>query len=143
MSLVTLRFERVGRSVLAWLRCHRRTRAVPSGLANALSALPKPVLPYAYQLIAALARELQSSNREFADNLTPPPSEAERGQLLRALASNSIRGSFERHFGVALAFQNCPRVAAFRPKAHEWADIHLVHPTRSQILNQSPEFRDC
>lgn len=33
-------------------------------------------------------------------------------------ASDAIRGSLERHFGVALAFQNCHRVAAFRPGAH-------------------------
>ena len=41
----------------------------------------------------------------------------ERGQLLRALASDAIRGGLERHFGVKLAFQNCHRVAAFRPAA--------------------------
>jgi hypothetical protein len=100
-------------------------------------------LPYAYQLIAELAGELQSSDRAFADNLTPPPSEAERGQLLRALASNSIRGSLERHFGVALAFQNCHRVAAFRPEAQGGETYAKFTSTRSQILNQSPEFRDC
>lgn len=33
----------------------------------------------------------------------PPPSEKERGQLLRALANDSIRGALERHFGVRLA----------------------------------------
>ena len=54
---------------------------------------------------------------DFADHAMPPPSEAERGQLLRALASDAIRGGLERHFGVKLAFQNCHRVAAFRPEA--------------------------
>jgi hypothetical protein len=100
-------------------------------------------LPYAYRLIAGLAGDLQGSEREFADNLTPPPSEAERGQLLRALASDSIRGSLERHFGVTLAFQNCHRVAAFRPGAESGATYAKFTSTRSQILNQSPEFRDC
>jgi hypothetical protein len=100
-------------------------------------------LPYAYQLIAGLADELQGSEREFADNLTPPPSEAERGQLLRALASDSIRGSLERHFGVTPAFQNCHRVAAFRPNAKGGETYAKFTSTRSQILNQSPEFRDC
>ena len=38
-------------------------------------------------------------------------------QLLRALASDAIRGALERHFGVVLAFQNCHRVAAFAPAA--------------------------
>src|SRR5437899_2727745 len=74
-------------------------------------------LPYAYDLVASLAKDLDASDgdRPFADNLTPPPSEAERGQLLRALASDAIRGSLEDHFGVRLAFQNCHRVAVFRP----------------------------
>lgn len=62
-------------------------------------------LPYAYRMVT-----------------TPPPSGAECGRLLRALASDAIRGSLERHFGVRLAFMNCHRVA---------------------VLNQSPEFRDC
>jgi NucS shadow ORF len=43
---------------------------------------------------------------ERADRVreVPPPSEQHRGQLLRALASNAIRGALERHFGIVLAF---------------------------------------
>ncbi|MFF4272111.1 SCO5389 family protein [Streptomyces sp. NPDC001536] len=100
-------------------------------------------LPYAYDLIASLATELHDGKDEFTDNQTPPPSEKERGQLLRALASDAIRGSLERHFGVALAFQNCHRVAAFRPGAQHSETYARFTSTRSQILNQSPEFRDC
>ncbi|MFI6490163.1 SCO5389 family protein [Streptomyces sp. NPDC050564] len=94
---------------------------------------------YAYDLIA----ELRDGAQEFADNHTPPPTEKERGQLLRALASDAIRGSLERHFGVAPAFMNRHRVAAFRPEA-QGGDTHTRFTSlRSQILNQSPEFRDC
>jgi hypothetical protein len=100
-------------------------------------------LPYAYRLIDGLTRELRGGDRDFADNLTPPPSEAERGQLLRALASDSIRGSLERHFGVTLAFQNCHRVAVFRPEKDGGETYTKFTSTRSQILNQTPEFRDC
>ncbi|GAA0926842.1 MULTISPECIES: SCO5389 family protein [Streptomyces violaceusniger group] len=100
-------------------------------------------LPYAYNLIAGLADKLREGDAEFADNQTPPPSEAERGQLLRALASNAIRGSLERHFGITLAFMNCHRVAAFRPGYEHGATYAKFTSTRSQILNQSPEFRDC
>ncbi|MCF3129275.1 SCO5389 family protein [Streptomyces olivochromogenes] len=100
-------------------------------------------LPYAYDLIARLAAELRDGQAEFADNQTPPPSERERGQLLRALSSDAIRGSLERHFGVALAFQNCHRVAAFHPEARGGATHTRFTSTRAQILNQSPEFRDC
>jgi len=100
-------------------------------------------LPYAYDLIASLATELRDGKAEFTDNQTPPPSERERGQLLRALASDAIRGSLERHFGIALAFQNCHRVAAFRPESRDGASYGRFTSVRSQVLNQSPEFRDC
>ncbi|GLP70704.1 MULTISPECIES: SCO5389 family protein [unclassified Streptomyces] len=100
-------------------------------------------LPYAYDLIASLAEELKGGTAEFTDNQTPPPSEKERGQLLRALASDAIRGSLERHFGVALAFQNCHRVAAFRPESVDGRTYARFTSVRSQVLNQSPEFRDC
>ncbi|MFB8183529.1 SCO5389 family protein [Streptomyces sp. NPDC055966] len=100
-------------------------------------------LPYAYDLIARLAGELHAGPAEFADNQTPPPSEKERGQLLRALSSDAIRGSLERHFGVVLAFQNCHRVAAFHPEARGGETHARFTSLRSQILNQSPEFRDC
>ncbi|WP_055492199.1 SCO5389 family protein [Streptomyces sp. TP-A0356] len=100
-------------------------------------------LPYAYDLIARLAAELRGGTAEFADNQTPPPSEKERGQLLRALSSDAIRGSLERHFGVALAFQNCHRVAVFRPEDRGGATHTRFTSLRAQILNQSPEFRDC
>ncbi|MFK0156398.1 SCO5389 family protein [Streptomyces sp. NPDC090493] len=100
-------------------------------------------LPYAYDLVARLAAELRGGTAEFADNQTPPPSEKERGQLLRALSSDAIRGSLERHFGVALAFQNCHRVAVFPPEARGGETHTRFTSTRAQILNQSPEFRDC
>ncbi|GHH76715.1 hypothetical protein GCM10018793_23090 [Streptomyces sulfonofaciens] len=100
-------------------------------------------LPYAYRLIARLTGELFAGTAEFADNHTPPPSEKERGQLLRALSSDAIRGSLERHFGVALAFMNCHRVAVFRPESRGGATHTRFTSLRSQILNQSPEFRDC
>ncbi|MFI2431386.1 SCO5389 family protein [Streptomyces sp. NPDC018693] len=100
-------------------------------------------LPYAYDLIARLADELRSGSAEFADNQTPPPSEKERGQLLRALSSDAIRGTLERHFGITLAFQNCHRVAAFHPDARGSETHTRFTSLRAQILNQSPEFRDC
>ncbi|WP_128374853.1 SCO5389 family protein [Streptomyces cavernae] len=100
-------------------------------------------LPYAYDLVATLTAELRAGTAEFADNQTPPPSERERGQLLRALSSDAIRGSLERHFDVALAFQNCHRVAVFRPESRGGATHTRFTSLRSQILNQSPEFRDC
>lgn len=100
-------------------------------------------LPYAWTVISSVVADLELSDGELADHEIPPPSEAERGQLLRALASDAIRGGLERHFDVKLAFQNCHRVAAFRPGAvggTVWQEF--VSP-RGQLLNQSPELRDC
>jgi hypothetical protein len=63
--------------------------------------------------------------------------------LLRALASDAIRGGLERHFGVKLAFQNCHRVAAFGLSAVGGARYQAFISPRGQLLNQSPELRDC
>jgi hypothetical protein len=102
-------------------------------------------LPYAWEVVSGVAASLAGgpASTEFAEHAVPPPSEAERGQLLRALASDAIRGGLERHFGVRLAFQNCHRVAAFRPSAVDGlAYLEFTSP-RGQLLNQSPELRDC
>ncbi|WP_199432832.1 SCO5389 family protein [Qaidamihabitans albus] len=100
-------------------------------------------LPYAWQVISGVVADLETGRAGFADDTTPPPSESERGQLLRALASDAIRGGLERHFGVKLAFQNCHRVAAFRTSAVDGADYRAFISARGQLLNQSPELRDC
>ncbi|MFI5934360.1 SCO5389 family protein [Actinoplanes sp. NPDC051494] len=100
-------------------------------------------LPYAWDVVSGVMADLARDGGDFADHEIPPPSDAERGQLLRALASDAIRGGLERHFGARLAFQNCHRVAAFRCDA-VGGDRHraFVSP-RGQLLNQSPELRNC
>ena len=120
-------------------------RAAESGSVadDAFVACVRESLPYAWQTVSRVAAALESSDAEFADNEVPPPGEAERGQLLRALASDAIRSSLERHFGVKLAFQNCHRVAAFRPSAVDSATYRRFVSVRGQLLNQSPELRDC
>ena len=102
-------------------------------------------LPYAWQVISGVVADLELAGPdvEFTDHEVAPPSESERGQLLRALASDAIRGGLERHFGVKLAFQNCHRVAAFRPEAIDGARYRAFISPRGQLLNQSPELRDC
>lgn len=95
-------------------------------------------LPYAWETISRVATAAKTEG--FADNQTPPPSEEARGQLLRALASDAMRDALERHFAVKLAFQNCHRVAAFVNEEDRYK--RFVSP-RAQLLNQSPEFRDC
>jgi hypothetical protein len=102
-------------------------------------------LPYAWTVISQVATDLDTADTtaEFTDHSVPPPSETERGQLLRALASDAIRGGLERHFGVKLAFQNCHRVAAFRLSAVGSERYQAFISPRGQLLNQSPELRDC
>jgi hypothetical protein len=100
-------------------------------------------LPYAWEVVSRVAADLRSGTEEYADNTIAPPDDAARGQLLRAMASDAIRGGLERHFGVKLAFQNCHRVAAF-PLAAVGGDTYSTFiSTRAQLLNQSPELRNC
>ncbi|MER5317921.1 SCO5389 family protein [Streptosporangium canum] len=107
----------------------------------AFVACVRDSLPYAWSVISELVRQRDHSGAEFTDNTVPPPDEAARGQLLRCLASDAMRGALERHFGVRLAFQNCHRVAVFDPSATK-AHAEFV-TARSQILNQTPELVDC
>jgi NucS shadow ORF len=103
-------------------------------------------LPYAWSVISQVAGDLHGGadhDLGVAEHSVPPPSEAERGQLLRALASDAIRASLEQHFGIRLAFQNCHRVAAFRPEAVGGAVYRDFVSARSQILNQRPALRHC
>jgi len=107
----------------------------------AFTACIQASLPYAWQLVSELAGRLRTTGADLADNRVPPPDEAARGQLLRMMASDAMRGAVERHFGVRLAFQNCHRVAVFRPgAARALAEFTTV---RAQILNQSPELTNC
>ncbi len=101
-------------------------------------------LPYAWEVVSAAADDRTARpDAPFGEHEVPPPSERDRGELLRALASNAIRGALERHFGVVLAFQNCHRVAAFAPAAVDSPIYREFVSTRGQVLNQSPELRDC
>ncbi|MEE1927482.1 SCO5389 family protein [Streptomyces sp. TRM 70351] len=103
----------------------------------------KNSLPYAWEMVSSLVARLQVDGGAFADNQTPPPDEQARGQLLRAMASNAIRGAMERHFGVRLAFQNCHRVAVFPLDASADERLERFTSIRGQLLNQSPVLRDC
>jgi hypothetical protein len=107
-------------------------------------AVVRDSLPYAWSVVtAAVEDRLDHPRAPFGEHAVPPPSEQERGQLLRALASDAIRAALERHFGVRLAFQNCHRVAAFAPEAAGGPAHRAFTSPRGQVLNQSPELRDC
>jgi uncharacterized protein len=98
-------------------------------------------LPFAWSVVAELAERLAAGEGPFADNQKEPPDERARGQLLRLVGSDAMRGAVERHFDVRLAFQNCHRLALFDP-AEGPAYDEFVSP-RAQLLNQSPELVNC
>ena len=110
---------------------------------EAFVACVRDSLPYAWETVSRVAADLAATDAEFADNVVPPPGDAERGQLLRAMASDAIRAGLERHFGITLAFQNCHRVAAFRPGAAGSEAYRRFTSSRGQVLNQSPTLRNC
>ena len=111
----------------------------------AFLACVRASLPYAYDLVAELAGRLPAAaaaGAGYVDNQTPP-GDAEQGQLLRAMASTSIRAALERHFGVCIAFQNCHRVAVFAVGAETGIAYREFVSPRAQLLNQSPELVNC
>ncbi|HEY8534378.1 MAG TPA: SCO5389 family protein [Micromonospora sp.] len=100
-------------------------------------------LPYAWEVISRTAERLKREGGEFAEDNTPPPSPVEQGQLLRLLASSSMRSAVERHFGVRVEFQNCCKVALFRPEAVDGAAHKEFVSPRAQLLNQAPHLVNC
>jgi hypothetical protein len=100
-------------------------------------------LPYAWKVVSGLAEQLHRSTAGHVTDNSAPPSDAEQGQLLRALASSSMRRALERHFGVALEFQNCCKVAAFRQDAVDTPEHEDFISPRAQLLNQAPALVNC
>lgn len=100
-------------------------------------------LPYAWQVVEQVCARLAVDGGAMADHEEPPPGDAERGQLLRAMASDAIRGALERHHGVRLAFQNCHRVGAFTAEGVAGPQYAAFVSVRGQVLNQRPELRNC
>jgi len=102
----------------------------------------KESLPAAWAIFSRLAAAGVEAGgpRVHAPQSMP---DAERGQVLRAMASNAIRGAVERHFGFVLAFQNCHKVAAFAPADVDSPAYRAFTSIEAQLLNQTPEMRDC
>lgn len=100
-------------------------------------------LPYAWGIVETLSRRIHEEGEEWANHAVAPPNEQARGQLLRMVGGDAIRGAIERHFNVKLAFQNCHNLAAFRRDRLDSAAYCDFISVRSQILNQTPELKDC
>lgn len=103
----------------------------------------KESLPYAFGVVESLAKRLAQGEAQWVEHSVPPPNEQDRAQLLRMMGGDAIRGAVERYFGLKFAFQNCHKTAAFRPEdvgSPAYQDFISIN---SQILNQTPELRDC
>ncbi len=100
-------------------------------------------LPYAWGIVEKLAHSIYQEGQSWANYAVAPPSEADRAQLLRMVGGDAIRQAVEQHFQVKLAFQNCHNLAAFRPDGLDSPVYRDFVSVRSQILNQTPELKDC
>jgi hypothetical protein len=100
-------------------------------------------LLYAWGIVEKLVNEIETENLGWSNHAIAPPSEQARGQLLRMVGGDAIRGAVESHFNIKLAFQNCHNLAVFRRDRDTAAAYAEFTSIRSQILNQTPEFKDC
>ncbi|NJR48799.1 MAG: hypothetical protein HC780_03785 [Leptolyngbyaceae cyanobacterium CSU_1_3] len=100
-------------------------------------------LPYAWNIIEKLSYSIHQEGEEWANHAVAPPNEQARGQLLRMVGGDAIRGAVERHFNVKLAFQNCHNLAAFQRDRLDSSAYRNFTSIRNQILNQTPELQDC
>jgi hypothetical protein len=104
----------------------------------------KHSLPRAWQVIEGLAGELLS-RRSLTHAIHAPihMEDEQRGQLLRLMASSSMRDAVERYYGLRFEFQNCHNTAAFRQNAVGSPEHRRFISPEAQILAQSPELVDC
>lgn len=101
-------------------------------------------LPRAWAIIEELTNSLR--NNAMLNHAIHAPIHMEddqRGQLLRLMASSSMRAAVENYAGLKLEFQNCHKTAAFRVDSIGSAEHMAFISPEAQILAQSPELRDC
>jgi len=101
-------------------------------------------LPRAWQIIEGLADTLGSQpSLTHAIHAPKHMEDEQRWQLLRLMASSSMRSAVERRYGLMFEFQNCHKTAAFRPDAIGSKEhLGFISP-EAQILAQAPELVDC
>lgn len=101
-------------------------------------------LPWAHRAIwEAIARWQVADVMDIRIHAAVPPSAVQRAELLRLMASTSMREYMERQYSVSLGFINCHYVvvgAAGVKDSPEWQTA--VSPT-NQVLMQRPELVDC
>ena len=96
-------------------------------------------LPCAWSIVSRIVGDLDDGLT--AELEEEPPSEKERGELLRLLGSDAMRGAVQRHYGIRLAFQNCCKAGVFKPGSER--EHEAFASNRAQLLNQKPELVNC
>jgi hypothetical protein len=109
---------------------------------EAFISVVKDSLPYAWKTFTKIKEAIDlGAKYSIIEPKVNEISESERGELLRALASTSMRNALESYFGFKLAFQNCHRTGGFiDTESIEYKEFISME---EQILNQNPEFIHC
>ncbi len=115
-----------------------RGRLTPDGFL----AVVRESLPRAWRIMEFHGSEI-AMGLEVSLHAPPSMDDGTRGELLRLVASSAMRTAVERHFGFRLEFQNCHKSAAFAPEAIGGPVHQEFVSMEAQILNQSPDMRDC
>jgi hypothetical protein len=101
-------------------------------------------LPRAWQVVEGLADALRRQpSLTHAIHAPRHMEDEQRGQLLRLIASSSMRAAVERHYGLWFEFQNCHNTAVFRLNSVGSEEHRRFISPEAQILAQAPELVDC
>jgi hypothetical protein len=106
-------------------------------------AVVRESLPRAWRIIEGLVDRLRDDRAPLEAYGSGPMDDQTRGELLRMLAGTAIRRAVERHFGIALLFQNCHNVAVVPEGAEHSPVAEDFTSIPSQVLNQQPQFQAC
>ena len=102
-------------------------------------------LPFAVEMIERAVASLEAGKSVQEGVLiysAQPPGEDERAQLLRLLASSSMRQAAESRFGIKLGFVNCHYLAVKQGSADNPRWRQVTSPT-FQLRMQRPDLVDC
>lgn len=100
-------------------------------------------LPLAWPIFTKLAERKKAGETGLVCFAPAHMEDDQRGQLLRAMASEPIRNSLEEHFGLRFRFQNCHITAVFFPEEVNSELYKRFTSREAQILAQTPEMVHC
>ncbi len=99
-------------------------------------------LPKGSSIIISLCERKKSGEKGLLLDSPDHMDTETRGQLLRIMASSSIRSAIENQYGVQLGFRNC-HASGVIGKDEDKAEFEKFFSVHEQLKAQSPEFVDC